>query len=174
MFPIRKQIESIQSKRRDKKEQSNKLEIPYKRGKLKYIYLAGPAEWSSQLWNQAVYLVHVTPSIPNKFTESIKSHPQRLSLLELVLDEESVSMVRRRMSPATGSSGNLGDSTTAALIQGWSQICSNVGRSEGRKARHHLISCWHSGKGQMNNISPLTRTLCSGDSLCVDLQYATV
>lgn len=72
-------------------------------------------------------------------------HPQRLSLLELVLDEESVSMVLRRMSPAAGSSDDLGDSVTA-LIQGWSQICSRVGRSEGRKARHHLISCWHSGE----------------------------
>lgn len=72
---------------------------------------------------------------------------QRLSLLELVLDEESVSMVLRRMSPAAGtSSGDLADSVVDALIQGWSQICSSEGRSEGRRARHHLISCWHSGE----------------------------
>lgn len=73
-------------------------------------------------------------------------------MLEFVLDEESVSMVLRRMSPATGSSGDLGDSAVA-LIQGWSQICSRVGRSEGRRARHHLISCWHSaGGGGGNNV----------------------
>lgn len=64
-------------------------------------------------------------------------------MLELVLDEESVSMVRRRMSPAAGSSEDLGDSD-AILIQGWSQIWSRVGRSEGRRARHHLMICWHS------------------------------
>lgn len=68
-------------------------------------------------------------------------------MLELVLDEESVSMVLRRMSPTAGaSSGDLADSVVGvgvvvALIQGWSQICSNEGRSEGRRARHHLISC---------------------------------
>lgn len=91
-----------------------------------------------------------TPSFPRKSFQSVKSRPQRLSLLELVLDEESVSMVLRRMSPATGSSGDLGDSVVA-LIQGWSQICSRVGRSEGRRARHHLISCWHSEGGDRNN-----------------------
>lgn len=83
------------------------------------------------------------PFFPQNFCSVHHSHPQRLSLLELVLDEESVSMVLRRMSPATGSSGDLGDSVVA-LIQGWSQICSRVGRSEGLRAKHHLISCWHS------------------------------
>lgn len=69
-------------------------------------------------------------------------------MLELVLDDESVSRVLRRISLAAGSSGDLGDSV-AALIQGWSHICSRVGRSEGRRARHHLISCWHSeGRSQ--------------------------
>lgn len=89
------------------------------------------------------YLFFLPPPNPNK-RKVYQSLPQRLSLLELVLDEESVSMVLRRMSLPTGSSGDLGDSATA-LIQGWSQICSRVGRSEGRRARHHLISCWHSG-----------------------------
>lgn len=87
------------------------------------------------------YLFFCPPTPTKKVYQSL---PQRLSLLELVLDEESVSMVLRRMSLPTGSSGDLGDSATA-LIQGWSQICSRVGRSEGRRARHHLISCWHSG-----------------------------
>lgn len=73
-------------------------------------------------------------------------------MLEFVLDDESVSMVLRRMSPATGSSGDLGDSDVT-LIQGWSQICSRVGRSEGRRARHHLISCWHSG-GDTEHMEP--------------------
>lgn len=76
---------------------------------------------------------------PTKFF-SVRSHSQRLSLLEFVLDDESVSMVLRRMSQATGSSGDLGDSDVT-LIQGCSQICSKVGRSEGRRARHHLINC---------------------------------
>lgn len=67
-------------------------------------------------------------------------------MLELVLEEESVSMVLRRMSPVTGSSEDLGvvSVVVVVLIQGWSQICSRMGRSEGRRARHHLISCWHS------------------------------
>lgn len=93
--------------------------------------------------------LHPNPFFPQKVFSVHQSDPQRLSLLELVLDEESVSMVLRRMSPATGSSGDLGDSVIA-LIQGWSQICSRVGRSEGRKARHHLISCWHSGGDRCN------------------------
>ncbi len=88
---------------------------------------------------------------PESPFQSIRASPQRLSLLELVLDEESVSMVLRRMSPATGSSGDLGDSVVA-LIQGWSQICSRLGLSEGRRARHHLISCWHSGERGRNKI----------------------
>lgn len=87
--------------------------------------------------------LHPHPVFPQKVFSVSQSHPQRLSLLEVVLDEESVSMVLRRMSPATGSSGDLGDSVVA-LIQGWSQICSRVGLSDGRRARHHLISCWHS------------------------------
>lgn len=73
-------------------------------------------------------------------------------MLELVLDEESVSMVLRRMSPAAGSSGEAGDSVVTR-IQGWSQICSRVGRSEGRRARHHLISCWHSEREGKNGIN---------------------
>lgn len=87
--------------------------------------------------------LHLHPFFPQKVFSVHQSRPQRLSLLEVVLDEESVSMVLRRMSPATGSSGDLGDSVVA-LIQGWSQICSRVGLSDGRRARHHLISCWHS------------------------------
>lgn len=94
--------------------------------------------------------LHPNPFFPQKVFSVYQSRPQRLSLLELVLDEESVSMVLRRMSPATGSSVDLGDSVVA-LIQGWSQICSRVGRSEGLRARHHLISCWHSGGGDRNN-----------------------
>lgn len=86
--------------------------------------------------------VHITPLLrAPSFPQRVLSVRQRLSLLELVLDEESVSMVLRRMSPAAGSSGDLGDSVVDVLIQGWSQICSSEGRSEGRRARHHLISC---------------------------------
>lgn len=95
-------------------------------------------------------------------------------MLELVLDEESVSMVLRRISPATGSSCDLGDSIVV-LIQGWSQICSRVGRSEGRRARHHLISCWHSGGEDRNKVEykrEMYRTVY--DSVWMDLQHPSV
>ena len=65
-------------------------------------------------------------------------------MLELVLEEQSLSRVLRQMS--TGPEGPTGTSGDGAggRIQGWSQICSRVGRSEGRSARHHLMSCWQS------------------------------
>lgn len=66
--------------------------------------------------------------------------PQRLSLLELVL-ESSASMLWSVM-VHWGLPG-----VCEACIHGWSRICSNVGRSDGRCERHHSISCWHSGKG---------------------------
>lgn len=101
-----------------------------------------------------------------------QSPPQRLSLLELVLDEESVLMVLRRISPATGSSSNSGDSVVVVvLIQGWSQICSRVGLSEGRRARHHLIICWHSGGGDRKsdeNEDFLSLGSTASDSICMD------
>ena len=55
-----------------------------------------------------------------------------------------MSRVLRQMS--TGPEGPMGASGdgAGARIQGWSQICSRVGRSEGRRARHHLMSCWQS------------------------------
>lgn len=73
------------------------------------------------------------------------SHPlfHRLSLLELVLDM-SVSMVLSRMSPSSVLEDI--DTSPAKRIHGWSRICSRVGLSEGRNDRHHLISCWHSGR----------------------------
>lgn len=61
--------------------------------------------------------------------------PQRLSLLELVL---------RQMSTVPEGPTEASEDRAGALIQGWSQICSRVGRSDGRRAKHHLISCWHS------------------------------
>ena len=75
----------------------------------------------------------------------ISSHPlfHRLSLLELVLDM-SVLMVLSRMSPSSVLEDI--DTSPAKRIQGWSRICSRVGLSEGRNDRHHLISCWHSGR----------------------------
>lgn len=45
-----------------------------------------------------------------------QSRPQRLSLLELVLDEESVLMVLRRISLAAGSSCDFGDSVVVVVI----------------------------------------------------------
>lgn len=136
---------------------------------------------------ESISLPPSKPFFPQKVFSVPHSRPQRLSLLELVLDEESVSMVLRRMSPATGSSGDLGVSVVA-LIQGWSQICSRVGRSEGRRARHHLISCWHSEGGDTNNVEDedalnskrevdFVCAVCgctAYDSVCMDLQYPSV
>lgn len=65
---------------------------------------------------QAAGLESITLKCLHKVSTVSPSH-QRLSLLELVLEEESVSMVLRRISPVTGSSGFLGDSVVV-LIQG--------------------------------------------------------
>lgn len=101
---------------------------------------------------------------PSESFRVCQTAPQRLSLLEVVLDDESVAMVRRRMSPAAGSSGLDSGTSADTLIQGWSQICSSVGRSEGRKARHHLISCWHSVESR-DGIRMRTAKGCSTVSL---------
>lgn len=63
---------------------------------------------------------------------------QRLSLLKV--EPDSVLMAWSVMSPLSV----LGSSSIR--IHWCSKICSKVGRSEGLRQRHHLMSCWHPGE----------------------------
>lgn len=68
------------------------------------------------------------------------SPPHKLSLLEVVLAPSSVSRAQSRRSQFSGTLPSV------PSIQGWAAIWSREGLSEGRRERHHSISCWHSGE----------------------------
>lgn len=66
--------------------------------------------------------------------------PHKLSLLEVVLAPSSVSRAQSRRSQFSGALPSVPN------IQGWAAIWSSEGLSEGRRERHHSISCWHSAE----------------------------
>lgn len=66
--------------------------------------------------------------------------PHKLSLLEVVLAPSSVSRAQSRRSQFSGTLPSV------PSIQGWAAIWSSEGLSEGRRERHHSISCWHSAE----------------------------
>lgn len=67
----------------------------------------------------------------------------KLSLLDVVLAPSSVSRAQSLRSQLSGVP------PSSPSIQGWAAIWSREGRSEGRRDRHHSMSCWHSaGKGE--------------------------
>lgn len=66
--------------------------------------------------------------------------PHKLSLLEVVLAASSGSRAQSRRSQFSGTLPSV------PSIQGWAAIWSSEGLSEGRRERHHSISCWHSAE----------------------------
>lgn len=73
-------------------------------------------------------LGQVVPLAP---TSQVQVPPHKLSLLEVVLAPSSVSREQRRRSQFSGLP------PSAPSIQGWAEIWSSEGRSEGRRDRHH-------------------------------------
>lgn len=71
------------------------------------------------------------PSGSHSPTSQVQAPPHKLSLLEVVLAPSSVSRAQRRRSQLSGVP------PSAASIQGWAEIWSSEGRSEGRRDRHH-------------------------------------
>lgn len=61
--------------------------------------------------------------------------PHKLSLLDVVLVPSSASRSQSRRSQLSGAP------PSAPSIQGWAAIWSREGRSEGRRDRHHSMSC---------------------------------
>lgn len=79
--------------------------------------------------------------------------PHKLSLLEVVLAPSSVSRAQSRRSQFSGTLPSV------PSIQGWAAIWSSEGLSEGRRERHHSISCWHSAG--RTGVSPAATLPCS-------------
>lgn len=68
----------------------------------------------------------------------VQATPHKLSLLDVVLAPSSVSREQSCRSQFSGAP------SSPPSIQGWAAIWSSEGLSEGRRDRHHSMSCWHS------------------------------
>lgn len=88
--------------------------------------------------------------------------PHKLSLLEVVLAPSSGSRAQSRRSQFSGTLPSV------PSIQGWAAIWSSEGLSEGRRERHHSMSCWHSARRTGVRVLP---PHCPAPNL--DLGYTT-